>query len=175
MKVEDSFTIVFRWFVCFYRNCTVQYLVGLLYKSDERQKRSQRGKKPQATSNKLTRTFSTRVQECFIKKLRYRIMPKLTIISLFILSITSTFLLLIHHHEQNPLLQELTTYTSNSDHRKCPFHNLFHCPTSSSYPQSCLSNIIPPWPICLTKNVNEWYNISKDSSMRCCKENGGLV
>lgn len=101
-------------------------------------------------------------------------MSKLTIISLFILSITSTFLLLIHYHQQNPLIQELTTHTSISDDRKCPFHKLFHCPTSSSYPQSCLSNIIPPWPICLTKNVTEWYNVSKDSSTRCCKDNGDL-
>ncbi len=47
----------------------------------------------------------------------------------------------------------------------CPF---FECPTSDSYPESCLDSVLPPWPICKFKTVDDWVACSQDSATRCC-------
>mmetsp|Transcript_4651 Transcript_4651/g.6049 ORF Transcript_4651/g.6049 Transcript_4651/m.6049 type:complete len:144 (-) Transcript_4651:251-682(-) len=60
----------------------------------------------------------------------------------------------------------LFLWTSSSSDSKigCPFH----CPRDDSYPPSCLDNVIPPWPICLFKSVDEWVEKAQDGASRCC-------
>mmetsp|Transcript_11981 Transcript_11981/g.19864 ORF Transcript_11981/g.19864 Transcript_11981/m.19864 type:complete len:135 (-) Transcript_11981:133-537(-) len=47
---------------------------------------------------------------------------------------------------------------------KCPFK----CPTDDSYDPACLRSVIPPWPICLFKNVDDFVDHAQDSAIRCC-------
>ena len=57
------------------------------------------------------------------------------------------------------------SYLSLNDKGDCPF---FECPTSDSYPQTCLDNVIPPWPICKLGSVDHWVEHAKDGATRCC-------
>uniref|UniRef100_A0A7S1VJ52 Uncharacterized protein n=1 Tax=Grammatophora oceanica TaxID=210454 RepID=A0A7S1VJ52_9STRA len=48
----------------------------------------------------------------------------------------------------------------------CP---CFHCPKDDSYPTTCTRSAIPPWPICLIKDVKGFVAKSQDGATRCCK------
>jgi hypothetical protein len=46
--------------------------------------------------------------------------------------------------------------------------NCFHCPTSDQYDPLCLTNALPPWPICLFHDVDYFVAKAKDGATRCC-------
>ena len=44
------------------------------------------------------------------------------------------------------------------------------CPTDDSFSPTCISAIIPPFPICLKKSAAEWVALAQNASPRCCGE-----
>jgi hypothetical protein len=45
-----------------------------------------------------------------------------------------------------------------------------HCPTDDQYDPLCLKAAIPPYPICLAKNVSTWVEHAIDGATRCCQQ-----
>lgn len=43
------------------------------------------------------------------------------------------------------------------------------CPTDSNISEACLSKILPPWPICLSKTAQQWVDHARnEGSPHCC-------
>ncbi|CAB9502378.1 expressed unknown protein [Seminavis robusta] len=48
------------------------------------------------------------------------------------------------------------------------FKCLFECPKDDAYGPACIRSVMPPWPICKFRNVDDFVEHAKDGATRCC-------